>query len=386
MVVIASLGAELLPGDFILAHCNELTFESMAVCQLIDVILPSSLEVLWWIPPVQAQPLCPNRFVNLLKCKVVELSPSTSSVINNDNVVEVAFVFSAEMLEEMWVNCAGMTQVFFTRQPNHCPFSVVVSESYPRRIWFSIIGLQDKLRKLLSYKRQFQLCQRNTTDSLPLECWLYFLRRLSEHVTPHYFEKKVTQVQHFCDLSMISTSTIRRYCLVRIITQSSMNAARQIFGNTLGVGSRNLPPRKGAPRKVLEQGNKINLVDVPIITDEDLSVTVSGQRIDFIYEELTRNLSIRVKYCGTLAQDPKVGAILRFPQPLLQQQHEPNPVHVRPQRRARAIAVGTSFVFDDKLFSVTASDGIMVTCTCPSDGTVLNLSNGEVWDIIMSSI
>ncbi len=84
MVVIASLGAELLPGDFILAHCNELTFESMAVCQLIDVILPSSLEVLWWIPPVQAQPLCPNRFVNLLKCKVVELSPSTSSVINND--------------------------------------------------------------------------------------------------------------------------------------------------------------------------------------------------------------------------------------------------------------------------------------------------------------
>jgi hypothetical protein len=108
MVVIASLSTELLPGDFILAHCNELKFESVAVCQLIDIILPTSLEVLWWIPPVQAQPLCPNRFENLLKCKAVELSPTTSSIINNDNIIEVAFVFSAEM----WVNCAGLTHVF----------------------------------------------------------------------------------------------------------------------------------------------------------------------------------------------------------------------------------------------------------------------------------
>ncbi len=88
-----------------------------------------------------------------------------------------------------------------------------------------------------------------------------------------------------------------------------MNAAREVFGNTLGVGSRNPPPRKGAQRKVLEQGNIINLVDVPIAMAEDFNVTVSGQRIDFIYEELTRNLSIRVKYCATLAQDPKVGVI-----------------------------------------------------------------------------
>jgi hypothetical protein len=184
---------------------------------------------------------------------------------------------------------------------------------------------------------------------------------------------------------MISTSTIRRYCLVRIITQSAMSAAQEVFGNTLGVGSRNPPPRKGAPRNVLEQGNKINLIDVPIIMAEAFHVTASGQRIDFIYEELTRNLSIRVKYFGTLAQDPKVGAILRFPQPLLQQD-ERNPPQVRPPRRQRAIAVGTSFVQDDKLFSVTLSDGISVTCVCASDGTVLNVSNDEVWDIIMSSI
>jgi hypothetical protein len=344
------------------------------------------LEVVWWLSPVLPQPLCPIRFENLHKCRAQELSPSAFSVIKHSDVMEIAFIFSAEILEELWVDFAGITHVYFTRQQNHHAFSTLVPESYPNRIWYSILGLQEKFRKLLSYKRQQQLCQRSVSGTLSLECWHYIIRRLKEHVVPVDFKKTLTKVQHFSDLSMLSKSKIRNYSIIWIISQSSMNAARKVFGNTFGLGSRNNPPRKGAPRKVLEVGNKVNLVDVPTtFNQEEFVEKVPAERIELVYEELTRSKSLRVKYSGVLAQNPKIGEILHFSQPLSRSEESKQPP-IRPLRRVRAIPLGTSFVYNGKLFSVTASDGKIVYAICTADREALNLTNDEVWQVIRNNI
>jgi hypothetical protein len=148
MVVIRTLGADILPGDFLLAQRNQSAPLSLAVCQVKRFLSPHQLEVVWWIEPAVATPLCPEKFENLLKCRVQELSKDVSSVICHDDVMDIAFVFSADILEELWVDVAGMTCVFFTRCENHRPFSPEIADSYPSRIWFTILGLQEKFRKV----------------------------------------------------------------------------------------------------------------------------------------------------------------------------------------------------------------------------------------------
>jgi hypothetical protein len=202
---------------------------------------------------------------------------------------------------------------------------------------------------------------------------------------PFPFEKGKTIVQQFSDLSMKSRSTIRNYAMIRIMSPESLSVAREVFGRTFGIGTRNLPPRKGAPRKVLEVGNKINLVNTSVLLNQQVFCEhIASERIDLVYEELTRTLSIRIKYSSVLAEDPRVSEVLHFVQPL--QQPEPDPPRIRPLRRPRGIAVGTSFVHNGKLFTVTASDGIIVNAVCAVDGEVLNMPNNEVWQIIMNSI
>jgi hypothetical protein len=104
MVIIGSLSADILPGYFLLAYRER----CLAVCQVKDFIIPDNVKVVWWMPPVLPQPLCPIKFENLHKCRGQELSPSTSSVIKRNDVIEIAFVFSAELLEELWVDFAGI--------------------------------------------------------------------------------------------------------------------------------------------------------------------------------------------------------------------------------------------------------------------------------------
>jgi hypothetical protein len=386
MVVIRRLSTDILPGDFLLVQRTQTESSSnLAVCQVLNVVLPQNLEVVWWFPPVAAPPLCPITFENLHRCRAREVSQGTSSIIDQDNVIEIAFVFSVEFLEYYWVDFAGMTHVFFTRKENHQPFSTTVVESYPHRIWFGILSIQDKVRKLLSCKRQQQLCQKAATTTISLEFWSYISRRLSNFVISSPLEKSVTRVQNFSDLSMKSTSTIRTYSVIRIMSAPGIAAAREVFGYTFGVGSRNLPPRKGTLRKVLEHGNIVNVVNVHTAqTNEEFKEKVAHQRIDFVFEEFSRTLSIWIKYSDVLAESGIDAEVLHFPRPLPQPETIQPPA--RSRRRARAIAIGTSFVHNGKLFIVARSDGLVVTATCVVSVEELTMSNEEVSQIIWSNI
>jgi hypothetical protein len=260
-----------------------------------------------------------------------------------------------------------------------------VLESYPHRIWYSILAVQDKVKKLLSGRRQHQLCQKSSSISMSLEGWWYISWRLRRCILPTPYSRGKTIVQSCSDLSMLSKSTIRNYAMIRIMSPASLSAAREVFGQTFGLGSRNHPPRKGAPRKVLEAGNIINLVNPSENAVEGRFVEfISSERIDMVYEEFTRTMSLRVKYSSVLAEDNRVAQCLHFVQPL--NPVVPNAPRNRPLRQVRTIAIGTSFVVNNKLFHVSASNGEIVTAVSAVDGEVVHMSNYEVWQIIRSNI
>jgi len=84
------------------------------------------VKVLWWLTHQEAEdlgfhelpaPVDLDSFSNLLKCRIKEVFDDCSSllVINIFDIHDLAFMFHATTLEKHFVNCAGMTHVFFTR-------------------------------------------------------------------------------------------------------------------------------------------------------------------------------------------------------------------------------------------------------------------------------
>jgi len=381
MVVVAALGAAILPGDFIIAKRSDL---SHGVCRVRCIVLPHSFEVEWWTEPTNPPPICQNLFPNVLMSRLRELSSSdtTPSVIHCESVVDVAFVFAVEVLEHMWTDTSGMTKVFFTRIPSHIPFSLCVSESYPSRIWFSLISVKELVRKMMSCKRQMHVCKRAESIPFSLEGWRY----ISMFLQPVYYEKGQTKIHQYSDLSLQSKSSIKNCSMIRIVSQDKMETARELFGITFGIGTRNIPPRKGLPRKVLEVGNIVNLVNVSeqeiVAEGRKVKELIGKQRIDLVYEEATRTLTVRIMYRDEKAEAPIVSAILGFPMINVTPPAR-NPEHRA--RRVRTVPVDTVFLYNEKFFTVTYSNGTRVNATCYDDGEDISLDNEFLWNLILET-
>ena len=165
-----------------------------------------------------------------------------------------------------------------------------------------------------------------------------------------------------------------------------MAVARQLFGNTFGVGSRNIPPRKGLPKKTLEEGNTVNLViripSAPTI-DNKVREFISDQRIDLVYEEATHILSIRVVYSNVKVEAAVVSEVLKFPQ-LAQTPVDNNPT--RRIRKVKAVPCDTIFTYNERCYTVTQSDGRRVFAVCADDGEEICFSNEELWDLILDNL
>jgi hypothetical protein len=375
MVIIGNLGgADISPGDFVLANRGN----SRCVCCIKRVIPSQSFEVVWWSEVSEGAPMCPNTFPNLLQSKIIEISADDStSVICCSDINDVAFVFSAEIIEQWWADVSGMSRVFFTRDRDHVPFNPNVIESYPSRVWHSLLSIKELVRKLLSKKRQMHVCRSSSTTTLPLEGWRY----ISLFFSPLYFQKNQTKVFQFPDLSLQSKSSVKLCGIIRIASLVQMETARQLFGRTFGIGTRNIPPRKGLPRKVMEVGNIVNVVDVSGMDMQGkFKEFTAEQRIDLVYEEASRMLSVRVVYRDVKAEHELVSRILKFP--TLAVTPENNVVPPARVRRVRAVPPETLFVYNGRYFQVTHSDARTAFATCQEDGELLRLSNEELWDLM----
>jgi hypothetical protein len=118
-------------------------------------------------------------------------------------------------------------------------------------------------------------------------------------------------------------------------------------------------------------------------TVESFQENAYGERLDFVYEDMTWMLLSHIKYSEHNAEHCLVSATLHFSQKEIDD-FEAAPFAA--QTQGRLIALGTSFVVNGHFFVMSASDGNNVTDGSTSSGEVITLSNAEIWQLVLSNI
>lgn len=344
MILVPSLNAFVSHGDFLLALMSpEAT--NPTVCRVLGALLPDRLVVTWWMNHTEASsrgimqfppPIAIDKYVNVHKCRLTEVSEicSSSSTIHVNDVKDIAFVFHVDTLEVDLPNCAGMCRVFYTRYfyddenglklvdcRNHAPFSNILPDSFPSRIWHSILDVKEKVEKCLNDPKQYQPCKKMVLFKFSLESWNYIVMNLTnsgaviESVRRNYTRKYME-----CDLTMSSRRIKQYFTLLRLDSSRSICSARALFGLTFGIGVRNRAPNKGDPSVSLHHADIVNVADVASNLYDNIAIIGPDRRreftydqgIDFIFEQVTRTLKIRVRYSKVDAQREIVASTLRL--------------------------------------------------------------------------
>ncbi len=101
MVLITSIWADILPGDFLIAvrvPSENRGFRGPVVCQVQSINAPDKLNVIWWVQPDVPPYLSDTVYENVHRCKNKELlKEGTVYTIHVDSMLDVAFVFHAHV-------------------------------------------------------------------------------------------------------------------------------------------------------------------------------------------------------------------------------------------------------------------------------------------------
>jgi hypothetical protein len=295
------------------------------------------------------------------------------SIISVHSVQDVAFVFHPDVLERKYVNCAGMTRVFYTRYriqrggvidvcnvQSLSPFSYSPCESYPSCIWFFLLEVKHNVEKLLNDTKQFQPCHKMFTMKCSVECWQYFCFSMRGcNAVVNYFQWNYMEKLFHCNLSLSSLSSQKELQLLWLDSKSSLNCARNLFGITFGIGIRNRPPNRGCEPVTMHFGDVVNIVNVAE-HNADVGVNrvaefVGSNGLDFLNDFEARLLRIRVRYSQILAQNDMVKATLNL-----------DPLQVREAEMEEAAAnlnvtPGTFFMRHGSLLEVLLVNDNLVT-------------------------
>jgi hypothetical protein len=382
-ILIPLLNSCVCSGDFLLANKSP-DAETPNVCRIQRILYPDQLIVIWWLSRAELSsrgilqlppPLPIESYTNMLKCQFTEVHEISSAIstVSVNAVKDIAFVFHPDVLEYDLPNCGGMSRVFYTRyrydnenrlvqvdRRRHSPFSNITSESFPSRIWNSILDIKEKVEKCLNDPKQYQLCKKTCIFKLSLESWNYiFMSLVNSGAVVVYLHRNHTKKYMQCDLTMCSRKTKQYLTLVRLDSVPSLTSARSLFGRTFGIGVRNRAPNKGEPFVSLHAADAVNLVDVRENSYEDrLKEFVLDQGIDFFYEPFRQTLKIRLRYCKLDAQMPIVASTLQLNRSLAPR----NTVH--PEQPAENLSLwvhhvrpGVYFVRDEQLLEVVRVHG-----------------------------
>jgi hypothetical protein len=249
MIRIPLLNAFICNGDFLLALMMPESTNPM-VCRVHSALPPDQLVVTWWMnqAEVSARGILPvpppvpmEKYSNLLKCRLSEVCElcSSTTTINIDMVKDIAFVFHVDTLEYDLPNCAGMSRVFYTRYRysrdnnlvavdcrQHTPFSYIVPDSFPSRIWHSILDVKAQVEKCLNDPKQYQPCKKMALLKVSLECWNYIFTNLmnSGAVVVNLKWNHTRKTMH-CDLAMSSSRRKQYLTLLWLDSTSSISSA-----------------------------------------------------------------------------------------------------------------------------------------------------------------
>jgi hypothetical protein len=193
-----------------------------------------------------------------------------------------------------------------------------------------------------------------------------------------------------CDLTLSSFNDKRHLTLVRIDSSVSMSGARKIFGQTFGVGVRNRPPKKGENPVSLHYSDVGYLVDVldnayddvGYVQADRLTEFVTALGIDFIYEQKSRLLKIRIRYRKVDAHMPVVALTLNIGRV------EPINIDlVQPNRWLQHIRPGTYFATrDGQMVSVVRVEGNTVYGVLDDSETEVSYDINEAASLLQNYI
>jgi hypothetical protein len=172
--------------------------------------------------------------------------------------------------------------------------------------------VKEKVGQLLNVRMQNQSCWRSSTVFLPLESWDFLCKHFHPIIIPVQFYKSQTKLHQFCDLSLITKTTVVSHIMLRIADEGSIKAARKLFGHTFDIGCRNIPPHKGHDVQKLLYSDIVNVVNVSSAENKQalgaawFKEFILAQGVEFVFEVQRRLLSILVRYSSHMAQSPLV--------------------------------------------------------------------------------
>jgi hypothetical protein len=194
-------------------------------------------------------------------------------------------------------------------------------DSYPSRIWHTILEVKEKCEKNLNDKKQYQMCRKMFMVTCSLESWNFLVTNLVRSgALVIQFSHQNTRKRIHCDLSLSSITDRQSFILLHLDTCQSMDGAHKIFGHTFGVGIRNEPPSKGESLVRMKDSDAIKFIDVasnlydnlPVVWPDHCKIFVPQQGVDFIYDKTTRSLKIRVWYTKFLGSNPVIRTTLQL--------------------------------------------------------------------------
>jgi len=329
-VFIQCMHATLNVGDFVMARQGE----SDVLCKITSVINPLKVKVQWWLgrdnpyfsqngrslPPT----LNSSMYPNVTLCQLIECFEVVNyySTIETVYIVDLAFIFHVDTVEHHWVNCCGMVRVFFTQfkyindqwisvsGQHHSPFCYDYGESYPCRIWYSILNVVERINKLMSYKQQLQYLKRSDTAFFPYESWCFIYRVLAREQNRHFSNRTIAKKLIYPDLSLRKSRVTNQLVSIHISTPADMAKARQLFGRTFCVGCRNDFPSVLAPSRKLLETDVVNLVNV-----DGNATAMEEHCVDFVFDVDVQRLRLQVRYDCVGGNNDYVRELLNFTRP-----------------------------------------------------------------------
>jgi hypothetical protein len=391
-------------GNFLLAKRSP-SAPRGSVC-LIREVRAASIKVSWWLtieelsnegymrlPP----PLALTDYDNVLKCRIKEVCEMCSELcdISINDITDIAFVFHVDTLQRDFMNCAGMSRVYFTRYrcrrdgtlsyfhgQMHSPFSMSTIESFPSRMWFFIMDVKANVEKMLNDTKQYQSCRKMVTMKCSLESWLFFCFMMTNSgAVIVNFNRRCTEKNLHCDLSLSSSSNQKLLQIIRLDTEATLSWARGVFGTTFGIGTRNRAPKKGDAPVTLHYGDMVN---VALVSDGNNPAAanrfhefVATPGIDFVFDQRTRSLKIRARYTCCCSHSNDIAPTLREIFGNLPPRPQENP------NLLTCVVVGTFFMREDVLLEVLAIDGNNVLVAEAEDSAnQFNLNLNEAAQLI----
>jgi hypothetical protein len=305
--------------------------------------------------------------------------------VRSRSVVSEAFVFPQSAIEDGTASISvGMSNAFILRyhtildNPTAvAPVLLVLQgegefktfpehDNFSKSRWHLVQRIGKSLVDGLCHMSLAARLSKSIKLVLSPEEWAYIMRRLGDSVNP--IQRKgvstVRVTRRWASREAIkhqSTKTV-----IRLDTSVQMARLKSVFGSTVTVGLRKVPPptpklrardRYSHSATVMEDNDWVNTMASLPVAHEPPGIPYTNytkvRGIDFIYDPIACQLQLKIRFARLKSEDLRVHAELGI---------TINPNAPLAGEGNINVVVGSTFEFEEVIYRVTRIDGINISC------------------------